>query len=232
MAELLPKHAGPGLREAKANGDELERRTAAGLTARGQLATTKHILNTDGYFSSTLTDRHQWFLHRTVLLGVLSWHTSLLGSWTHINPQHAAWCGSNRGFLHPQPNSLPCGTIANAKPMLHLCGTFSLFSRHTSTDVERLCSFSAGGPREHLAPPTIWILPHANVLEEEDFKKKKKSADWRSTEKTVFMVDHSWTCVEVCELNRGSNMQRCSCAKTNKCNCKVCSKGLTMVLQF
>lgn len=61
--------------------------------------------------------------------------------------------------------------------MLHLCDTFSLFSWHTSTDVERLCSSSADGPGEHLAPPTIWIRPHANVLDEENYnhqEKKKK----------------------------------------------------------
>lgn len=78
--------------------------------------------------------------------------------------------------------------------MLHLCDTFSLFSWHTSTDVERLCSSSADGPGEHLAPPTIWIRPHANVLDEENYnhqEKKKKSADCRSTEENVFMVDHS-----------------------------------------
>lgn len=38
-AELLPKHAGPGLRKAKTNANELERYTAASLTACGQLAT-------------------------------------------------------------------------------------------------------------------------------------------------------------------------------------------------
>lgn len=41
--------------------------------------------------------------------------------------------------------------------MLHLCDTFSLFSWHTSTDVERLCSSSADGPGEHLAPSDLLI---------------------------------------------------------------------------
>lgn len=44
------------------------------------------------------------------------------------------------------------------KLTFELCGTFSLFSQHTSTDVQRLSSFSTVCRREHLAPPTIWIL--------------------------------------------------------------------------
>ncbi len=111
---------------------------------------------------------------------------------------------------------MPCETIAIVKLMLHLCETFYLLSWHTSTAVERLSSSSTGLPGEHLAPPTIWTLPHTNASEERTTKSSGgEGAD--STEERFFMVDLSWTCAAIFE-KKGRNMHKLSDALTNTYN--------------
>lgn len=84
---------------------------------------------------------------------------------------------TSTGFLQPWLKSLTRKadvTIANVKLALHLV---ERFPSSVGTPPQMLwgCLVPAiVALWENLAPPTFWILPHANVLQEEDFRTTRR----------------------------------------------------------
>lgn len=132
--------------------------------------------------------------------------------------------GTSTAFLHTRLKSLTRkadATIANVKLVLHLVEHFP-FSVGTPPQMLWGCLVPA-----LVALGNIWHHPRSGsfpmqmclkkwISEPQGGKKEReRSADYRSTEEPVNAVDHSGTRVEVCGLNQGNEMQKCSYVETS-----------------